>query len=79
MLTFSYACVRFVSLRKRVSKLVKDDVSCDHSRAERVGRILAALFTNVNIVYIRKRHIRARVGHSVSSLRVWSAPVSRSV
>jgi hypothetical protein len=37
MLTFAYAGARFVSARKRVSKPARDDVSCDNSRAERVG------------------------------------------
>jgi hypothetical protein len=58
MLTFAYAGVRFVSQRKRVSKPARDDVSCDNSRAERVGRILAAPFTAVNIVNQREQHIR---------------------
>ena len=58
MLTFAYAGARFVSLRKGVSKPARDDVSCDNSRAERVGRILAASFTAVKIVYVLKRHIR---------------------
>jgi hypothetical protein len=57
-LTFAYAGARFVSARKRVSKPAMDDVSCDNSRAERVGRILAASFTVVNVVYERKQRIR---------------------
>jgi len=51
MLTFAYAGARFVSARKRVSNPARDDVSCDNSRAERVGRIFAASFTVVNNVY----------------------------
>jgi hypothetical protein len=62
MLTFAYAGARFVSARKRVSKPARDDVSCDDSRAERVGRILAASFTTVSIVYERKQRIRTRRG-----------------
>jgi hypothetical protein len=58
MLTFAYAGVRFVNARKRVYKPARDDVSCDNSRAERVGRTLAASFTVVNIVYERKQRIR---------------------
>ena len=33
-------------------------MSCDNARAERVGRILGASFTAVNIVYERKQRIR---------------------
>ena len=53
-----------------------DDVSCDNSRAERVGRILAASFTAINIVYERKQHIRPGGGDVSLRLRVRSAPDS---
>src|SRR5262245_15238909 len=53
-----YICLRFVCKRIRNTRHGVDDVSCAHSRAERVGRILAASFTIVNIVYERKQRLR---------------------
>jgi hypothetical protein len=72
MLTFAYAGARFVSARKRGSKPARDDVSCDNSRAERVGRILAASFTVVSIVYERKQHIRPGGGDVSLRCQVFS-------
>ena len=57
LISHVYICLQFVYKRIRNTRHGVDDVSCDNSRAERVGRILAASFTAVNIVYERKQRL----------------------